>query len=232
MGFYHGKASRVYLNGYNLSSYFDSADMPMNADTVETTCFNMDDKEYIMGNKTATISAEGFYDGSTQATEEVLSAAFFSTNRWSYYPYGDTIGYFGYSMSAINNAYGVKGSITGAVRVSAAGQSQVGKERIVSLKALAQTTLSTSATAVDNSAGTTNGSSAYLHVTANASTDLYPYIEHSGSGSTWDTLVDFSSSTGGRTSERVTVTGEVKQYVRASWTSTAAATFQVGFCRK
>ena len=232
MSFYHGKLSRVYLNGYNLSSFFDSADMPMNSDTVETTCFNMDDKEYVMGNKTATISAEGFFDGSTQASEEALLAAFYSTNNWSYYPYGDSSGNYGYAMSAQNNTYGIKGSVTGAVRVSAAGQSQVGKERVISLKGLAESTLSTSASNIDNSAATTNGASAYLHITANASSDFYPYVEHSASGTTWDTLVDFTTGTGGRTSERVTVTGTVKQYVRATWTTTEAATFQIGFCRK
>lgn len=232
MGFFHGKATRVYLNGYNLSSFFDSVGFEMNADTVETTCFNLDDKEYIMGNKTAVISAEGFFDGSTQATDEALNAAFSSTNQWSYYPYGDSTGKIGYAANALNNSYSVKGSVTGAVRVSANGQSQVGKEQVTSLKALAQTTLSTSASEIDNSAGTTNGGSAYLHVTANASTALAPIIEHSESGSSWDTLLSYTVCTGGKTSQRTTISGTVKQYVRATWTSTAAATFQVGFCRK
>jgi len=232
MGFFHGKNTKVLLNGYNMSSFFDSVDLPITADTVETTVFSLSDKTYVLGNKTAAITAEGFFDGTSSQSDVILRGAFASTNRWSYYPHGDTIGYNGYGMEAINNAYQVQGSVTGAVRARGGGMSQVGNEYIVSLHNLAESTLSTSATAVNNSAATTNGASAYLHVTANDGTGLVAIVEHSTSGSTWDTLLTFDTCTGGRASERDTSTGDtIKQYARATWTSTGAATFQIGLCR-
>jgi len=231
MGFFHAKKTKIYINGYNLSSWFDTVDSPMNADNVETTVFNVDDKLYIMGNKTVTLTAEGFYDDSTGASEEALLAAFGTTAiEVSYYMYGDTTGYYGYGMKALNTAYQISGSITGASRVMAGFQSDVGKEQLISLKSLAETILSTSASAVEGTAST-NGCSAYLHVTANDSTGLAPILEHSTSGSTWDTLLSFDVCTGGRASERDVASGTVKAYVRATWTTTEAATFQIGLCR-
>jgi len=231
MAFFHSKKTKIYVNGYNLSSWFDAVDLPMNAENVETTPFNVDDKLYIMGNGTASLTAEGFYDGSTGASEEALLAAVGTTAiEISYYMYGDTTGYYGYGMKALNTAYQISGSVTGASRVMSGFQSDVGKEQLISLKSLAETTKSTSASAYSDTASA-SGCSAYLHVTANDSTGLVPIIEHSTSGSTWDTLLTFDTCTGGRASERDTASGTVKGYVRATWTNTGTATFQIGICR-
>jgi len=219
MSFGHGKNIKAYVNGYDLTGYFDSIDQSGSAKTAETTTFGALADTFVAGTKNGTLSAEGFFDGSANAVDAILAAALAGATNWLWWPQGDVIGGFGYGMSALNTAYAVKGSISAAVRVSASAQSNVGIERVQNLHALAAETAGASGAAQDGATATTAGGSAYLEVTT-SNTGGTVVVEDSADGSTgWATIATFSTISGSaKTAERIAITGNIKRYTRCTWT--------------
>ena len=230
MAFYHGKNTKVYLNGYSVSSYLDSVGVNMSADTVETTVFTDTAKQYIMGLKNATLSAEGFGAGSTGEIDQYLDSAIAAENVWTWYPY-ETAGSPGYGMKGYDTQYDLKASISGAVRVAATCQSNVGKDPVKCIRAMATATASSSGAAFDNSGKSTNGGAGYLHVSATNTSDAAIVIDHSSDGSSWETVATFDTAPAGASAQRVAITGEIRRYVKASCTLTTSCTFGVALNR-
>jgi hypothetical protein len=236
LAFASGKNTKVFFNEFNFTPYFDNVSVPMNVDTAETSTFGSDSKKFIPGLKDATLSAEGFYDGSADAIDEELSAALAVADKlWSVYQNGDSAGSFGYAMKAIETAHSVVSTIDNACRVSVAAQSDgTAAERVVSLHAHgAQADSNWTGSAINNGAASAAGGSAYLHVTAATGT-IEVSIRHSSDNFVADDteLVAFTNVTG-PTAERKTFSGTVKQYVRgvATIAGGETITFQLGLYR-
>jgi hypothetical protein len=235
MAFGHGKSTEVFANGYDLTAYLSSIETSKTCDTAETTCFGSTAKSYVAGVNDATLSGEGLFDGDSNAVDQVLEAALgLEYTEWCWFPAGDTYGNYGYGMTTINTTYAINATIDDAVKVSVEGQSNVGAERLLSLRALAQTSGSNwTGTANNNGAASTAGGSAYLQVTQCTGT-IEVSIRHSTDNFAADDteLVAFTAVTA-RGSERKTFTGTVKQYVRgyATIAGGESITFQVGIHR-
>ena len=229
---YHGKGSKVYLNGNPMSSYMDNINVGMSADTIETTTFTDTAKKYVMGLKSATLTAEGFGAGSTGEIDQYLQTAIDTTgsNIWTWYP-SEVAGMPGYGMSGLNTQYDIKASISGAIRVAAACQSNVGKEPVMCIRTMAQATISSQGATVNGVAKSTSGGAGYLQISAENIADAQAYIEHSSDGSSWETLAAFSTASIGASAQRVAITGEIRRYVRASVTVTTNVTYGTALCR-
>lgn len=107
-------------------------------------------------------------------------------------------------------------------------------EQGVILYPLADATVDANGTTVDQSAGTTAGGVGYVQCTAfSGLTNVIYTIEHSTDGSSWSTLITFSTITSAPAAERVSVSGTVNRYVRAAVnvTGTGSATALIGFKR-
>ena len=218
MAFGHGKNMEVHVNGYDLTAYFESCESSHDADVAETSVFGGNNKAFVAGQKQATITLAGFYDGTAAAVDAVLQAAVGVDNsEFCVWPQGDTAGNYGQGFQGIQTAYSITGTVDDACRVSASVQSITGRERIVSLKALAQVTTSGSTTAIDNGASSANGGSAYLQVTDVTGT-VEVKIEHSTDNNTWADLVEFTAVDTDHSSQRVTFSGTVNRYTRVTYT--------------
>jgi hypothetical protein len=232
MSFYHGKVAEIYLNGNQMSTYLDAISVPQSADTAEVTTFGDTAKKYVMGLKTATLQAEGFGANSTsevdQFLDDVLSA---SENVWVWYPASESAGTKGYGLKGYGTSREIKGSISGAVRLAVACQSNYGAESLKCVRAVTAATASSSGAALDNTAKSTNGGAGYLHVSATATSDAAIVIDHSSDGSSWETVVTFATAPLGASAQRVAITGEIRRYVKASCTLTASCTFGVAINR-
>jgi hypothetical protein len=232
MSFYHGKAAEIYLNGNQMSTYLDTIGVPQSADTVEVTTFGDTAKNYVMGLKTATLQAEGFGANSTSEVDGFLDDALSTTeNIWVWYPATESAGTKGYGMKGYATSREVKGSVTGAVRLAVACQSNYGAESLKCVRAAAAATASSSGAALDNIAKSTNGGAGYLFVQATTTSDAAIVIDHSSDGSSWETVVTFDAAPLGASAQRVAVTGEIRRYVKASCTLTTSCTFGVGLNR-
>lgn len=231
--FGHGKNAKVYVAGYDLTNYLNSIETPKTADTAETSTFGGNTKTYIPGLVDATMQAEGFFDGSASAVDEVLNSIFgVNGSLWSWYPQGDAVGGFGYGLKLIKNSYNIMATIDDACKISIGGQSIEGRDRIVSLHALGEETASGNGTAVDNGAATLNGAVAYIQAPAVTGT-VAVKIQHSTNNSVWVDLMSFTDVSADNTAERITVAGTVNRYVRVVWTLDEAEslTFNIGLAR-
>lgn len=121
MAFVHGKTAdfRVDNSGGSLtdiSTYCDSVDFPMTADTAEVTTFGDASKEYIAGLKDATISVSGSWDATADA---VLAAIVGLSGSFQYGPAGTTGGNIKYTGEAICTSYTVNAPVGDKVTFSA-----------------------------------------------------------------------------------------------------------------
>ena len=237
MAFIHGKSIFVMMNGYNITGYLNKIEAPYTADTAETSVFGLDNKTYLPGMKDATLSAEGLFDGDADAVDQLLNSVLAganSGNNLMWFPQGNAAGNIGYGLNMIQTAYNVMGTKDDAVKISMAGHSNVGRERLKLITALATVSVDGSSTANDNTAATTNGGAAYLQVTAASgyTGNVAIKLEHSSDNVTWADLAVFTNVTG-RTHERVVITGTINRYVRATYDFNGGqATLAVALCRK
>lgn len=230
MSFSHSRAALLYVNGYDLTTYFNSMGVDASADLPDTTTFGAYAKNYIAGIGDATFKADGFYDPTAGASADKLEQALnVFQGALSYYPYGDTSGNLGVGMYEIGTKYETNSDITDANKVSAEFQSSKGFEPVVSVRALATTSAAGTSSVVDNGAATSAGAVGYLQATSCVGGTLTVKLQHSSDNSTYLDLITFTAvtnSTAG-TAERVYPAGTttVHRYVRSTWTMPAGTAY-------
>jgi len=245
--FRHGKNTVVLFDKYDLSQYFNSATTSAMAETVETTTFGSANKTYAVGMKDGTVSFEGLWSGvlDTSGSDAVLHAAFNSTTKIpiTVATEGATLGRRCKMIWADDTSYEIKSAIADMVTIT--GQAQAsgtvgGFDGGVLLAANQAITATIANTSVDNTAASTNGGVAQLHVTSNTRNGAITIkVQQSANNSTWTDLVTFTATTSATiTSERIEVAAgtSVARYVRANVSgfagSSGSATITVGFARR
>jgi hypothetical protein len=239
VAFFHGKFTRVFVDQYNLSSYFNEATTTREAGLAETTTFGATAKTFLQGFVDGVASLAGFWDGAASAVDVVLAAALGSAttkvvtiSRNA----ADAVGDMCEIFVAHETAYEITSSIDDASQISAEMQSSGGLDTGVILHANEAETVDANEASVDNAAATSNGGVATLHITAfSGLTNVIVTIEHSTDDSTWVTLVTFATATD-VTSERVLVAAAttVRRYMRAvtNVTGTGSVTYVAAFARR
>lgn len=247
--FVHGKGTGVLLDQYNLSEYFNSADVAQTIDVAETTSFTASAKSYIVGLNDATVSLSGLYSQDAGGSDEVLSAIL-GTATTPLITVAFNIGTIGNrcvtgrvheTNYSISNPVADVSSVTADFNASTdavSGQTYGvrGGVMLTTGGSIAYGSLG-NLTAVDNGASSANGAMAVLHVTANSisggSTTIK--VQHSTDNSIWADLMTFavvSAST--TTKELKTASSTINRYVRATAStagSSGAITFHIGFAR-
>lgn len=239
MPFLHGKSTVVLYNQFDLSQYFNEVSASRSIETAETTTFGKSAKTYITGLGDGTLSLNGLFEGSTDATDEEITGVI-GTDNGAVISVGITgslaIGQRVLSMVGEVTSYEISSPVGDVVSASSEFQSEQGIYSAVSLHALSAETATGNGTSVDNTASSSNGGAGALHVTANTMNNNTVFkIQHSTDNSTWADLITFSTvATTIKTSEQKTVTGTVNRYVRATWTAsgTGSITFHINFGRR
>lgn len=219
MAFRHGKNTALFYNGANLTSYFNEASVSQDVETAETTAFGNDAKTYITGLKDGTLSGSGMFDGAAGAVDQTLSGVIgaAAADLVTLAPDGAVAGRRSYSMAARETSYEISSPVGDVVSISLEVQADGGVDRGILLAANSSVSASGQSAGQNNGAATTNGATAYLHVTANTRDGASTFkVQHSTDNVTFVDLVTFASvsasATGG---EAVAVTGTVNQYVRS-----------------
>ena len=217
MSFVHGKSTKVFINEFDLTEYFNSADASADCDTAEVTTFGKNSKVYIAGLKDGTFSAEGFYDDSSDEVKEVLNEALGADNLVSVFYDTAAIGKRGNAANVINTSSSVSSTVDDGSNISVDGQVTGGRKSVISLHPMGEEDTAYLGTSVDLGASPgTSGATGYLHVTGATGT-IATKIQHSSDDFVSDVedLITFTNVTGA-TSEKVdsTIT-TIKQYVRA-----------------
>jgi hypothetical protein len=239
MAFKHGKNTKVLSNQYDISAYLNESSTNESVETGETTTYGNDAKTYLVGLRDSTISMSGFFDGATDAVDEIMSAAIGNSTDSviTFAPEGLSLGSRVTTLNAIETSYELSSPVADVVSISFEGQTNDMLDRGISLIDLAAVTATGNGTANDNATSTANGGAANLHVTANTRNGNTTFkVQHSADNSTWVDLITFSVvSTATKTSERKTVTGTVNRYIRVQHTlagSTGSITYHANFARR
>lgn len=232
MSFTHSKDSRLAFGANALAAYLTGYTTSTTTDTADTTPLAQSARTYVGGMSDSTITASGLFEplydtpavatfGAANGSAVTVALEGFAVGSPVLVVSGREISYE--LTSSVGEVVGANISIQGDGRFDAG----------VSLYDLAEVTAGGNGTAHTAAAGTSGGGIATLHVTACTGT-LTVKVQHSTNNSTWSDLATFTAATAA-TSERVTVSGTVNRYLRASWTLTgagAAATFTTSFARR
>jgi hypothetical protein len=210
---YHGKSGKVFVNGFHLSSWFDSFDIQLTADTADSSAFQDTYKGFNAGMKDGTLSLTGFFTATAREADDVLYSAVATTCVWNVYPGGDAVSAAGYGLEGTDNAYSVMSTKDDNVRIAT---SAIGfPEQVVSLCPLTAVTTTSVGTSVTNAASSTAGGSAYLQVTT-AAGSCGVTVEHSTAGGTFSTIATFTAFTTAGGFKKA-ITGTIKPITRVSY---------------
>lgn len=240
MAFIHGKSAILLYGGTNLSPYFNDASVSRSVDTAETSAFGTQAKTYILGMEDGTLSASGMFDGDANAVDDLLRQTFgaAANDIVTFLPEGAADGKSAFSALVKQTSYEVSSPVGDVVATSVELQSDSGVQRAIALAGGKTVTTTGETTGVDNTASTSGGAVAFLHVTANTRDGASTFkVQQSSDGSTWaDLSPSFASvPAGATTSERIVISGSIARYVRASHApggSTGSVTYTLTFARR
>jgi hypothetical protein len=218
--FQHGKSTGVLFDEFDLSSFFNQANASRAIQAVNTTTFGNDDKVYIAGVESGSISIQGLWDGSAAAADEVLDGAIGAESIITVAPQGlAVLGNKTIMLKGENVSYQIRSSANDAVRIVAGGMADGGVRTAgVLLQPLEAETTTFDGTSVDNGASSAFGGVGHIHVTVFSGTSATVKIQDSANDVAWADLITFADITG-VVSERLTVAGTVDQFLRFAITA-------------
>lgn len=230
MSFAHGRKCRVVLDKFDFTGLFKGAEFKANVDTADVSVFGTDWKAFVPGQVGSTLSLDGFYDNSQQASVTALVAVptpFVATIG----PAGLAVGDMARLIQAETTDFTQSSPIGDAVLMNLAllSTQETGLGWCVS-SPTANTVGTSTGTAVDTG-GLVNGATwvAHFHLHSISATNIVMKVQDSANGvSGWADIAGVTSGTlTAAGTVRVTGTGNVRQYLRASWVITGGATTAV-----
>ena len=251
--FVHGKGVKVYLDEFEMTPYFNSADVTITNETAEVTSFADSSKAYILGLADGTLSCSGMWTADTDGSDEELNAILGSTSAANI-TVAEAAGTIGNRATiarcdetnySISNPVGDVSTVTadfqGTSKSGTLGTMTYGITSGFQLSAGSSIDYNAlgNLTGVDGGAASTAGGAALLHVPTNSigggtTTIKIQHDSSSGFGSAADLISFTAVGAGAKTSEMVVCSGTVNRYVRATATSAGSSgsiTFMVTFAR-
>ena len=246
--FIHGKNTAVYIDEFDLTSYFTDVSITQENEVAETTAFGDTNKSYLLGLRAGTLSMSGMWSADTDGSDEELQALLgnATTPLLTVREGAAAIGGSAVIAQANETSYAISSPVADVHTVSADFEctpNQVsnltfalaGGVQLTAGASIAHGSLG-NLSSVDNSASSANGGAATLHIpanTVNGNTTIK--VQHSANDSTWADLISFTvvgAST--KTSEIKAVSGTVNRYLRATAStagSSGSITFMIAFAR-
>ena len=230
----HGKNTAILVGQYDLSAYFNQVSISKDVQTVSVDTFGNSDHAYIAGLGSGSISLGGLFDSTASSgSDEVLSTALDGSQTVVSvsFPGASAIGQRATLHHARETSYPVRGSIDDAVRLNSGMTADGGIRAGVVLHHNNSESTGSNFASVDNSASTSNGAVAHLHVISFTGTSASIKVTDSTDDAIFADLITFASVTGAG-SERGTATGTVNRYARVELSGTfSEITFVVSFAR-
>lgn len=239
MAFVAGNRSRVLAGDFHFSPVTADWSHDDAVDTLEVSTINDTAKAFIVGQNTSTFNLSGWLD-----VDSTADAHFDQMNDWkagtsaepvSFAPNGFAITEPVIMVGGLETNFTTGSQVADKVTYSLTGQADGPTDLGKSLKDLSAVTVDTNGTGVDyTTVSTTSGGVAHLHVTAfSGFSGVVFTIADSADNSSFATIGTFTT-VAGLTSQRLTITGTVRRYIRyvADVTGTGSVTFAVAFARR
>ena len=251
--FVHGKSTDVYLDEFNLTPYFNSADVTITNETAEVTSFADTSKAYILGLADGTLSLSGMWNQETDGSDEELQAILGSTSATNITvaEAGGTIGNRATIARCAETNYTISNPVADVSTITADFQGTANSGALGSMTygVTSGFQLTTGGsidynalgalTGVDGTASSTAGGAALLHVPTNSIgggvTTIKVQHDSASDFSSAADLISFTAvAAATKTSEMVVCSGTVNRYIRATAStagSSGSITFMVSFAR-
>jgi len=240
MPFQPGRAAQVFFNGYDVSGYLDSAELSLDQDTGDTTTFGATGgaKTYLPTVYGASLSTSGFFDPS--ANDVITAATAVDGGVATFCPSGGrTVGDLARIITVTTTSYGQSSPVGEVVAFSWELLSESTLAFGAMLHPLGEDTNTTTGTGRNDSAATTAGWTASLHVTLVDGGSWVVKLEDSANGSSWSDVSGgaFTAATGITAQRLSSAAGAtLRQYVRYTATRTSGTagdgiTFALAYAR-
>ena len=246
--FIHGKNTAVYVDEFDLTSYFTDVSITQENEVAETTAFGDTNKSYLLGLRAGTLSMSGMWSADTDGSDEELQALLgnATTPLLTVREGAAAIGGSAVIAQANETNYAISSPVADVHTVTADFEctpNQVsnltfalaGGVQLTAGASIAHGSLG-NLSSVDNSASSANGGAATLHIptnTVNGNTTIK--VQHSANDASWADLITFTDvGASTKTSELKAVSGTVNRYLRASAStagSSGSITFMIAFAR-
>lgn len=220
--------AKVLLNSSDLTAKLSNASATSTTEMLENTSLADQAKRFIAGLNGNSLSVSGFADADVVAavvTAMDLVESFGANSNLAYAPAGLSLGSPVMLQSGKRANFEMGTEVGGLANFSTSvtGDGPVGHG--VSLHALTAETIDGSGSSYDRGlTSTAGGAVAHLHVTAfSGLTNNIVIVEDSANNSDWSTIGTFSTYTS-VTSQRLSISGTIRRYVRCSWNVTGSGT--------
>ena len=182
MAFIQGKNTKLLINGYDLTGFFNSVSLTTESPALDSSVFGTAYKTYLPGLRIGgSASMDGFWTSTAGEADAILEAAFYAGNDVgvTYLLNGDTAGQPGFGFMMKETSHAVTSSIAELVRVSASGEITGYPVWGLSVAALAQRTNASQTTAGLDLGATASGTmaAAFFNVTQLSSGSVAVTIE-------------------------------------------------------
>ena len=238
MPFASAQVSRLYVGLLQFSGYTKGYNLAYQSEMLDVTVLTSTSKEFIPGQESATFNVDMLLDNAATASSQfgILYTAKSTPQVVTLAPSGTTRGAETWQVQSNELNFNTSAAVGDVVSVTAAFQSDGLVDPGVVLDPETAITIDTNGTSVDNTAATSNGGVAHLHVTAYSGlTSNSVIIEHSTNNSVWTTLATFTLVTGTGSERLVIAPGTtVNRYlrIRDDVTGTGSCTRFVSFARR
>lgn len=231
--FVHGRLTKLFLNGVDVSRILTNVGVTGGYDTAETTTFGQGYQSFITSLRSGgEVTMDGrVEDPNTKILRRVVRDAEGLDNSLLNISYGnDTLGQSGGGLRGLVTTKEFTAASDDVVQVSLGFAGNRGLDDCLVLNPSTTDLLLTgNGTGVDDDAASAANTQAvgYLHVlsvTGGTNPTIVAKIQDSPDNTTWTDLVTFSSVNAGRTAQRVVVNDVPARWFRASWTITGTPT--------
>jgi hypothetical protein len=223
VAFKHGKATVVFVDGYDLSAYLKSHSVQHSADVPDTTTYgNSAVRRTVVGLEDGTVTLGGFHDTTAGGTWAVFNASLgaASASVLSIGVEGTTIGLPALLAGGRGASEDQGSEVDAVIEVSLEIQADNGVEHGKWQLAKAAVGSSGNSASIDGGAATATGWVAHIHATAVSGTSptLDSKIQDSADDSAWADLsgATFTQITAANVSQRLegAATATVRRYTR------------------
>lgn len=238
MPFASAQVSRLYVGLLQFSGYTKGYNLAYQSEMLDVTVLTSTSKEFIPGQESATFNVDMLLDNAATASSQfgILYTAKSTPQVVTLAPSGTARGAETWQVQSNELNFNTTAAAADVVSATVAFQSDGLVDPGVVIDPETAITVDTNGTSVDNTAATSNGGVAHLHVTAYSGlTSNSIILEHSTNNSVWTTLATFTLVTGTGSERLVVAPGTtVNRYlrIRDDVTGTGSCTRFVSFARR
>lgn len=238
MPFASAQVSRLYVGLLQFSGYTKGYNLAYQSEMLDVTVLTSTSKEFIPGQESATFNVDMLLDNAATVSSQfgILYTAKSTPQVVTLAPSGTARGAETWQVQSNELNFSTTAAAADVVSATVAFQSDGLVDPGVVIDPETAITVDTNGTSVDNTAATSNGGVAHLHVTAYSGlTSNSIILEHSTNNSVWTTLATFTLVTGTGSERLVVAPGTtVNRYlrIRDDVTGTGSCTRFVSFARR